>query len=355
MEEPLGEGTRRISVDLPTDLIEKFDELKREWGLRARGAVLKRLLEEILTNTDDPDNQSISFKDQSNDIKSELILNSSISENRPEYDENQSIVLVGKNDIKLQDTILKNNKEEEEIVTPKKGLGLSQPGGIDLPAFVHKRTNNLRESLGISSNKPYNESDRFMPRIDEEDVTSSIKSALHHWISIYGQKPGEKVVEAAMLWLARDIWPHIEGTEGCLFTWSAANRYMKNQCPSWEDSEPNFERVMVLAGMLEDPFAAKNLNERMPTLIRRFVNKFKRSRTVTSFETLESTMTVHGALKLLGLPTRSGSSITLNKIREAYKTVALRTHPDAGGSTEGMRRLNEAYQLLKELYRHQSI
>ena len=40
-------GTRRISVDLPNNLIEKFDELRSEWGLRARGAVLKRLLEEI--------------------------------------------------------------------------------------------------------------------------------------------------------------------------------------------------------------------------------------------------------------------------------------------------------------------
>jgi curved DNA-binding protein CbpA len=29
----------------------------------------------------------------------------------------------------------------------------------------------------------------------------------------------------------------------------------------------------------------------------------------------------------------------------------LSHHPDAGGSVEAMRRLNEAYQLLKDLYR----
>ena len=64
-------------------------------------------------------------------------------------------------------------------------------------------------------------------------------------------------------------------------------------------------------------------------------------------------MTVHGALKLLNLSTSAGSAHTLRKIREAYKSLALETHPDAGGgSTDQMRKLNEAYQLLKNLYRN---
>jgi len=109
---------------------------------------------------------------------------------------------------------------------------------------------------------------------------------------------------------------------------------------------------MVVAGALEDPFATSSLAERMPTLIRRFVNRFRRSRQVTSFETLESTMTVHGALKLLGLSTQAGTPVTLSSIREAYKQRALEEHPDAGGSTDAMRRLNEAYRLLRELYRN---
>ena len=82
-------------------------------------------------------------------------------------------------------------------------------------------------------------------------------------------------------------------------------------------------------------------------LIRRFVSRFKRSRKVTSFETLESTMTPHGALKQLELPTQAGQSRTLRSIRDAYKRKAL-IHPDSGGSTDAMRRLNEAYQMLKE-------
>ena len=93
------------------------------------------------------------------------------------------------------------------------------------------------------------------------------------------------------------------------------------------------------------------LPERMPTLIRRFVSRFKRSHKVNSFKTLESTMTVHGALRLLELPTEAGKSVSLTTVRDAYKIKALANHPDSGGSTENMRKINEAYQLLKDLYK----
>jgi curved DNA-binding protein CbpA len=62
-------------------------------------------------------------------------------------------------------------------------------------------------------------------------------------------------------------------------------------------------------------------------------------------------MTLQGALKLLELPMDPGQRVTLAQIRDAYRLQALNHHPDSGGSEEGMRRLNEAYQLLKELYR----
>ena len=154
-----------------------------------------------------------------------------------------------------------------------------------------------------------------------------------------------------MLWLARDLWSNLDASEGRAFTWSAANAAMEELCPEWTAGVPSLGRVMVVAGALEDPFATAGLSERMPTLVRRFVNRFRRSRQVTSFETLESTMTVHGALKLLGLSTQAGASVTLTAIREAYKTKAREAHPDSGGSTDSMRRLNEAYRLLRELYR----
>ena len=155
-----------------------------------------------------------------------------------------------------------------------------------------------------------------------------------------------------MLWLARDVWSSTDASDGRPFVWSAANAAVKDLCAEWSTNEPTLGRVMVVAGTLEDPFATAGLAERMPTLIRRFVNRFRRSRQVTSFETLESTMTIHGALKLLGLSTQAGASVTLSSIRDAYKNRALEEHPDAGGSTESMRRLNEAYRLLRELYRN---
>ena len=134
--------------------------------------------------------------------------------------------------------------------------------------------------------------------------------ALNHWLTLYGNSPKDNVVEAAMLWLARDIWPNLDCSDQYSFTWSIANSLMTDYCPTWESKKPSLERIIVIAGVLEDPFASSNLKIRIPTLIRRFVNRFKKNRNVTSFQTLESTMTVHGALKLLDLPTTAGSSLT---------------------------------------------
>jgi hypothetical protein len=125
---------------------------------------------------------------------------------------------------------------------------------------------------------------------------------------------------------------------------------MASLAPGWSPRTPGFEQVMVVAGVLEDPFSCSTLPVRVPTLIRRFVHRFRRRRGA-SFQTLEHTMTLHGALRLLQLPTAPGHRLTLPQIREAYRSMALANHPDAGGSEEAMRRLNEAYQLLKELYR----
>jgi hypothetical protein len=155
-----------------------------------------------------------------------------------------------------------------------------------------------------------------------------------------------------MTWLAQDIWPHADLCEGRIFTWSAAGRLVGELGEGWSKSPPNLERVMVTAGILEDPFSAETLPLRIPTLMHRFVHRFRRRQRGTSFQTLESTMTLHGALRQLQLPTDPGQRLTLTQIRDAYREMALQHHPDSGGSLDTMRRLNEAYQLLKELYRH---
>jgi hypothetical protein len=103
---------------------------------------------------------------------------------------------------------------------------------------------------------------------------------------------------------------------------------------------------------LEDPFGGNSLAVRVPTLITRFVQRHRsRHKRTTSFEAIDQTMTVHGALRLLQLPTVADRPYTLKEIRDAYREQAQSHHPDAGGSADAMRRLNEAYQFLKERYR----
>ena len=145
-----------------------------------------------------------------------------------------------------------------------------------------------------------------------------------------------------------------EPVEGRPFTWTAACNLMDQLVECWGSEAPSFERVMVTAGVLEDPFSADTLVMRIPTLIHRFAQRFRRRPKGTSFQTLEHTMTLQGALRLLEIPAQLGQRVTLAQIREAYREMALQHHPDSGGSVEMMRRLNEAYQLLKELYRQPS-
>ena len=40
---------KRISIDLPVELINGVDRLRKEWGLRRRGQVFERLLQVILS------------------------------------------------------------------------------------------------------------------------------------------------------------------------------------------------------------------------------------------------------------------------------------------------------------------
>ena len=368
---------RRISVELPDSLVRRLDELKDEWGLRARGDCLSRLLEEIFSGEDELDNEldndpvngepesasqtelatggeassstpSSSSSHHGIDAAADVVSTDPVG---PSYSEDRALVLIGRGALDSVDR--RDDVSQDNIAADTKTKNKSA-GGINLPGFVQKRTSEIRESLKPKPKDAQNSDSPLLPSIDATVLASCSQAVSDHWLNLYGKPAGDTVLEAAMTWLARDIWPNADGTEGRTFTWSQASAMINSLCPGWVEPSPCFEQVMVVAGVLEDPFATSELKHRLPTLIRRFVNRFKRSRKVTSFETLESTMTVHGALKLLGLPTQAGASLTLKIIRDAYKQQAMDTHPDAGGSTEAMRRLNEAYQMLRELYRQKS-
>jgi len=340
-----GKEVKRISIDLPIDLVDGVDRLRKEWGFRARGLVFERLLEVILSNDLDDniiENKQLEFNHNSNHDSSSAQNGIEISNQ-----EEKALVIVGNKNIEIKNVAV-NDVKAKDVQSNKQD---SVSTGIELPGFIRKQTTNLKRSL--SKDKTFkNMEDTSITTIDIDDLLKAKDAAEKHWIYLYGQKPTESVIEASMIWLARDIWPNVDGTENIPFTWNAACKMLNSYCSDWKIDSVTFDDVVILAGALEDPFSAKNLRSRIPTLIRRFVNKFKRSQNVTSFQTLESTMTVHGALKLLGLPTKAGASLTLSFIRDAYKEKALSNHPDAGGSNETMRKLNEAYQLLKDLYKN---
>ena len=53
MDEPVAKSWKRTSVELPTSMIAQLENLRREWGLRHRGAVLERLLLQIFEGDGD--------------------------------------------------------------------------------------------------------------------------------------------------------------------------------------------------------------------------------------------------------------------------------------------------------------
>lgn len=324
---------RRLTLELSHDRIAHLDALRREWGLRSRGDVLERLLEDLFPPDGTADANHGELPGRGADQGEEL-------------DEQAALVLVDGGAL-----------ERIGAYADPEGAADSAPGstspsgrqgvGIDLPGFVRRRSRALQRSLAQEAPPAPSP----LPRLDAGLAHQALEGARQHWLGLYGSEANAAVLEAAMTWLAQDIWPQAEPVEGRSFTWSAACGLMQELVEQWSSDPPSFERVIITAGVLEDPFSAATLAMRIPTLIHRFVQRFRRRPKGTSFQTLEHTMTLQGALRLLELPTQLGQRVTLAQIREAYREQALRHHPDAGGSVEAMRRLNEAYQLLKELYR----
>lgn len=341
MDSPAGpaeptDGRRRIHLQLKDSLLQQVDALKKEWGIRNRGEVLERLLEEVFA-TGDADVERDGELELATGVEAE-------GDPEPELDEQLGLVLVGSRALEATGKRIGVEGGEPMPAAPPR-----RRGGIDLPGFVQRNTQQLRRS--IQPGRPADVGVASLPTIPAELVHQAMELAREHWVNLYGQPPNAAVLEAAMLWLARDIWPQSDQSEGRSFTWSAACRAMADLVGDWEAGQPRFEQVIVTAGVLEDPFSASTLPLRIPTLIRSFVQRFKRRRSNTSFAMLEHTMTVQGALKLLQVHPEADQAVTLGQIREAYREMALLHHPDSGGSVEAMRRINEAYQLLKELYR----
>ena len=315
MNSPRNSNIKRISIDLPEDLVSRFDQLRKEWGFRARGPVIERLLTELLQEEDlTPNNQQ------------QMIDFDGLTHNneKSSFDENTALVLIeeeSNNEVKA--IPIKSSFINDYEIKDKTALK------INLPNFVDKKVKDLKRSIN-SGNLKKKINDIQINTIKEHELMKCRIEIISHWKNLYGSIPNELVVEAAMNWFERDIWPNLNLTDNLPFTWSAANKLMSELCPFWVKNNPSLEIVLLMIGVLEDPFATSDLIFRIPTLIRRFVCRFKSKNRSNSFNALESTMTVHRALKLLNLSTQSGSAHTLLRIREAYKSIALKAHPDAG-------------------------
>lgn len=330
MTDPSAPTSRRISCELPNGLIDKLDVLKKEWGLSKRGDVITRLLVNVLEgDVEASDEEDLAHQP---------------------FDERGALVLVNRTTQSELEFELDLQEDPEQRGRAAERHGFRTPApGIDLPGFVRRQTAQVKRSLDpVHSAAPSREP---LPLVSEQELDLALEAVDEHWQEVYGQPANPAVLEAAMVWLAQDIWRQADQSEGRPFSWSLVELELQDFATSWTSAPPTFARVVVAAGLLEDPFSTSTLTVRIPTLIRRFVHRFRRRPRGTSFQTLENTMTLHGALKLLQLPTTAGHRLTLAEIREAYRVQALNHHPDSGGSVEAMRRLNEAYQLLKELYR----
>jgi len=314
LAEPLNDKGRRVSLELREDTIERLDALRKQWSLRSRGAAIQRLLDDLLQDLP-----------AEHDVESEQDV-------QPEDHLQGAIVLVSS-------TNETPEPEPEERST-----------GINLPGFVSRRTTKLKRSLKEPVVSEAQASGERFEVMDDQQLSASIAAVQNQWMSLYGSEPSAAVLEAAMNWLGQDIWPSADASEGQSFTWNAVQQVMLGFCPSWEIREASVDRVVVAAGVLEDPFGAASLPMRVPSLVGRMTQRLRRRRRGSPFLDLQSTMSTQGSLKLLGLSTAPGFKLSLSDIREAYRQKALACHPDAGGSAEDMRRLNEAYQLLKQRY-----
>ena len=344
-----GSDKRRITLELSEELLTWIDGLKSQLGFRNRGAIVEQLLRELIPqqSADAP------TSDRSSDaeVQPEGDTADTDALDDGELDETNAIVLIGSTLVSLRDA----KQVQHETAAPAGGGSAraavaADAGGIQLPGFVRRQARAVKRSL---EEKPRQASEeRGFALIAGEDLEEALSRAQLHWREVYGQAPGEAVVDAAQAWLARDIWPQSDHSDGRPFSWGLAQQVIQSMAPAWSPGDPSLERIITAAGILEDPFGGSSLAVRVPTLITRFVQRHRsRQKRVTSFDAFDQSMSVHGALRLLQLPTVADRSYTLKEIREAYREQAQSHHPDAGGSAEAMRRLNEAYQFLKERYR----
>ena len=239
---------RRFNLELTLERLSQIDALKKEWGLRNRGDVLERLLETLFA-ADPAEAEAVQL-----DI---LGAADGSAEVRPvssdPFDDQSALVLVGPGiepQAPVTDIILHPSLGLGPRAAPGPGgeapssgtnptpgppsaNGEARPGGIDLPGFVRRRSDELRHSLRSDPPAPGHHSVLPPLPLGDQVIEAAQQAALQQWQDLYGHPANAAVLEAAMVWLAQDIWPQAEVCEGRRFTWSAACILMGQLVPEW--------------------------------------------------------------------------------------------------------------------------
>ena len=129
---------KRITVSLPQQTVELIDGLRREWGLRHRGAVLERLVQQLFGE--------LSGEDESDRLPDDL---EDVAERRDadgELDEQVALVLVGRGEL----DILSAREESPGARSDRRRGSGGGGGGIDLPEFVRERPSQFKAELQTS-------------------------------------------------------------------------------------------------------------------------------------------------------------------------------------------------------------
>ena len=141
MAEGEDKDIKRISIDLPIDLIDGVDRLRKEWGFRRRGQVFERLLQVILPKDLDEkivEEEQLDFiQNNNNNPKG----NQKVNKNSKK--EEKALVIVGNKNIEMKNVSISDVKENKARSNQKETVTT----GIELPGFIRKQATNLKSSL----------------------------------------------------------------------------------------------------------------------------------------------------------------------------------------------------------------
>ena len=144
---------RKISLQLSAELVARLDSLKGELGCRSRGALVERLLHNLLDGEDPEADQQTSppSSPEGSALPSGAALVRLEASSGNCFDESSALVLVGgEADNESPFSARTNDPVHEDSGNDTAAAsGGSRPsrGGINLPGFVQRRTDQLRRSL----------------------------------------------------------------------------------------------------------------------------------------------------------------------------------------------------------------